>query len=68
MHPKDIQLKLGLLVGRIQLGHRAEGRGAGVGAQDRDVAACQLIGQLAALGRVDEVHRPHVDGHAIGAR
>ena len=45
VHTEHVELNLGFLGGGIKVGHRAEGGGAGVGAQDRDVPPSQLIGQ-----------------------
>ncbi len=65
MHPKHIQLHLRQLIGRIEVGHRAECRGAGVGAENRDIARGQLLGQLGAFGGVCEIYRAHLDGHSV---
>ena len=65
MHTEDVELDLRLLTGRIQLGHRAEGRGTSIGAQDRDVPAGQFVGQTCPLRRIGEVHRADLDRHPV---
>ena len=58
----------GLLTRRIEGGHRPEGRGPGVVAQDRDVAAGQFVGERGAVGGVGQVHGTHLDRNAVALR
>ena len=65
MHRNGIELDLGLLPGRIQLGHRPEGRGAGIGTQDRDVALREFLAQHVTGGGVGQIDRAYLDGDVM---
>ena len=67
MDAEHVELNLGLLGRRVELGHRAERRGARVGAQDRDLPAGQFVGQLGPFGRIGEVDATHLHGHAVAS-
>ena len=65
VHRYGIQLHLSLFARRVEVGDRAERRGARVGAQDRDGPRGQFVAQLGAFVRVGEIGGPHFHGDAI---
>ena len=65
MHAEDVELNLRALRRRIQLGDRAERGGPGVGAQDRDLPAGQLVGERGPGLRVGEIHGANLDVDAV---
>ncbi len=65
MHGDGVELDLGAFVVGVELRHRAEGGDAGVVAEDRDVAAGELVGERLSLHGVGEIVHPHLDGDAV---
>ena len=67
VHTEDVERHLVALAGRIEPGDRPEGRGARVGAQDRDVPPGQFVGESGALLGVGEVDGAHLHRHPVVA-